>query len=304
MSPSFEGAPTVIDAIPQLQYQDVEDIGEDYGRWMIHGPQGSGKTRLASTIAELGPTLFIDLTGEKGIRSFRGAPYVRNIKIARPTSVTALDDVFWWLAAGHHPFKAVVVDSLTAVQKMTMRFLLGHSETAVREIKQGSAPADIRTWGQALDVMQDTATFWYGLADGDRKQPIHVVMTAQTKITEDEETGNVRRIPDVQKGALSITLAAPDYILYTDWEENEEALGHDEIQPYSHIVRFGSHPGYRTKARLPYQLQGKIPPILGRSRPTSLLQLSRVLGIGGVPAAKPAKVIEAEAPKGEGESNG
>jgi energy-coupling factor transporter ATP-binding protein EcfA2 len=278
-----------------LAYEPMENVAEDYGRWMIHGPQGSGKTTLASTIAEAGPTLFIDLTGEKGIRSFRGAPYAGNIKISRPTSVTALDDVFWWLAKGDHPFIAVVVDSLTAVQKMTMRFLLGHDETAVREIRQGTAPADIRTWGQSLDVMQDTSTFWFGLADGNRPKPMHVVMTAQTKLSENEETGSIQRTPDVQKGALSITLAAPDYILYTDEEDNPDAVADDTLPPTLHIVRFGSHPGYKTKARVPFYLRGKIPPILGRTKPPSLVDLSRVLRIGGIPA-RPATTTPKAAP--------
>lgn len=259
------------------------DVPEDRGRWLIHGPQGSGKTVLASTIAEAGKTLFIDLVGEKGLRSFRGAPYEKNITVARPTSITMLDDLFWELNGGDHDFVAVVIDSLTSVQKMTMRYLLGHDETAVREIKQGTAPADLRTWGQSLDVMQDVATFWYGLADGNRNKPMHVVMTAQTKITEDEATKFINRTPDVQRGALSLTLAAPDYIVYTDVEENMDHLSDDSEPPVHHIVRFGSHPGYRTKARLPYQLRSKIPPILGRKGATSLVTLSRVLGIGGIP---------------------
>lgn len=284
-----------VSPVKGVDFTPEADVEQDYGRWLIQGPQGSGKTVLASTIAEAGKTLFIDLTGEKGIRSFRGAPYAKNIVIARPSSVTALDDLYWWLAAGNHDYKAVVVDSLTSVQKMTMRFLLGHDETAVREIKQGTAPADIRTWGQALDVMQDFATFWYGLADGQRKSPIHVVMVAQTKVTEDESSGITMRTPDVQKGALSLTLAAPDYILYTDVEDNMDYISDDSLPPVTHIVRFGSHPGYRTKARLPWALRGKIPSILGRKGSTSLTTLSRVLGIGGIPAApKKAATVKTE----------
>lgn len=269
-----------------IDVNTMEEMGSDWGRWLIHGPQGSGKTTLASTIAQVGPTLFLDLTGEKGIRSVQGSPWAKNITVARPTSITALDDIFWALAKGDHPYKAVVVDSLTAVQKMTMRFLLGHDETAVREIRQGTAPADIRTWGQALDVMTDTATFWYGLADASRSHPMHVVMTAQTKATEDDE-GATRRTPDVQKGALSITLAAPDYIVYTDVEDNMDHLSDESLPPVNHIVRFGANPGYRTKARLPYHLYGKIPSVLGRKQPTTLVALSRVLGIGGVPTPTP-----------------
>lgn len=268
---------------------DAEQSPSDYGRWLIHGPQGSGKTTLASTIAELGPCLFLDLVGEKGTRAFRGAPWEPNIKVARPKSITALDDTYWWLAAGNHPYRSVVIDSLTATQKMSMRFMLGHSETAVREIRQGVAPADQRTWGQTLDIMTDTATFWYGLADGNRPNPIHVVMTAQTKLTEDEDTGKTWRIPDVQKGAISITLASPDYIVYTDMEDNPDAVGDDTMPPMNHIVRFGNNLAYRTKARIPFNLRGKLPQVLGRKRPTSLLDLSRVLGIGGVPSAATQK---------------
>jgi energy-coupling factor transporter ATP-binding protein EcfA2 len=268
----------------------VEDVKEDYGRWLIHGPQGSGKTTLASTIAQLGKTLFIDLVGEKGTRSFRGAPYAKNIEIVRPLSVTALDDIFWALDKGDTGYSAVIIDSLTAVQKMTMRYLLGHSETAVREIKQGTAPADMRTWGQALDVMQDTATFWYGLADGARPKPMHVIMTAQTKITDDEIAMTTTRTPDVQKGALSLTLAAPDYILYTEEEENIDAIGDDNAPATRHIVRFGGHPGYRTKARVPYDLRGKLPSIIGRGQnPPDLAKLSQVLRIGGAPVAASGK---------------
>lgn len=279
--------------IPGVNLMGAGDVPSDYGRWLIHGPQGAGKTTLASTIAGAGKTLFVDFTGEKGIRSFQGAPYAKNITVARPDSITALDDLFWALDKGDHDFDAVVLDSLTSVQKMTMRYLLGHDETAVREIKQGTAPADIRTWGQALDIMVDTATFWFGLADGDREKPMHVVMTAQTKITEDENQ-EVTRTPDVQKGALSITMASPDYIVYCDVEENMDALGDDDEPPVHHIVRFGSHPGYRTKARLPHNLRGKVPPIIGRKNPANLVSLSRVLGLGGIPAKKASATAKAD----------
>lgn len=267
---------------------DPEDSSkEDAGKFLIHGGQGSGKSTLASTIARTGPTLFVDLVGEKGTRSFRGAPYAKNIHVARPTSVTQLDELFWKLDAGDHPFTAVVLDSATSLQKMALRFLMGHTETAVREIKQGTAPADQRTWGESLNIMTDTATFWYGLADGNRKKPMHVVMTAQTKVTENELTGMTSRQPDVQKGALSIFLAAPDYTIFTDLEEDMDADSEDG-PVYRHIARFGASPEYRTKARIPVNLRGKLPSVLGRKSAPDLTQLARVLKLGGAlpPATK------------------
>ena len=243
---------------------------------------------LASTVATMGKTLFIDLPGEKGTQSFKNAPYAKNIDVVRPESVTALDDIFWSLDKGGHGYKAVILDSLTALQKMTMRYLTGFSETAVREIKQGTAPADQRTWGQALDIMTDTAVFWYGLADGNRKEPMHVVMTAQVKMVEDEINGGVRRSPDVQRGAQSIIRATPNYIIYADVEEDLDNAGRDDGPSLKHIVRFGTDPEYGTKARIPYNLRGKVPSVLGRDHPVTLEKLSRFLGVGGVPERKPA----------------
>lgn len=275
-----------------IEILDNEGGEEDYGKWLINGPQGTGKTTLASTIATLGRTLFIDLLGERGVRSFRGAPYAKRIDVIRPKSVTEFDDIYWKLAKGDHPYTGVVLDSLTSLQKMALRYLTGYEETAVREIQQGTAPATRQTWGQSLDIMTDTATFWYGLADGDRPHPMHVVMTAQTKMKEDEE-GTLRRTIDVQAGALSIVRAAPDYIVYTDVEENPDAISDEDVSPVRHLIRFGADTEYGTKARIPYNLRGKLPPVLGRDgKAVSLGALSRTLGIGGVPtraAATPKK---------------
>lgn len=268
------------------------DSPRDYGRYLIHGPQGAGKTTLASSIAGCGKTLFLDLMGEKGTDSFRGAPWEPNIEIARPSSVTELDDLYWTLDKGAHDWKAVVVDSLTSVQKLSMRFMLGHSETAVREIRQGVAPADQRTWGQTLDIMADTGIFWFSLADGNRANPVHVVMTAQTKITVSDDTGETTRVPDVQRGALPLVLATPNFILYCDFEDPNEYDEDGNKKPERQIVRFGNSLAYRTKARVPYHLSGKIGPILGRDRPLNLTSLSRVLGLGGVPAKTAAATTE------------
>lgn len=285
MSGTFAGLSTI-------EYDDEEK--EDAGKWLIHGPQGSGKSTLASTIASTGKTLYIDLVGEKGQRSFKGAPYYKNIDIIRPTSVTQFDDIFYTLDSGDHDYVAVIIDSLTALQRMALRYVMRYAETSVREIKQGTAPADQRTWGEALNIMSDTAVFWYGLADGNREKPMHVIMTSQTKVLENELTGEKSRQPDVQPGALRITLAAPDYVLYTDLEIDPES--DDEDDAYRHIVRFGANPEYRTKARIPVNLRGKLPSVLGRKSAPDLAKLSRILGIGGAQAPAASKKSTTKTP--------
>jgi hypothetical protein len=284
-----------------LSLMGVDEVPNDCGKWILHGPQGGGKSTLASTIAKLGKTLYIDLVGEKGIRSFQGAPYASNIVVVRPTSVVQFTAIYEALAKGEGGFKAVVVDSLTSVQKMAMRFMLGHSETAVKEIQKGSNPADQRTWGQTLDIMTDIATFWFDLADATRPNPMHVVMTAQTKLLEDEIAGQVtNRTLDVQKGALQLIRAAADYIVYCSAEENQDVQPDDDGNyPTRHIARFGFHPGYSTKARIPQDLKTPLPAIIGRApvdrndltkgfKSPDLATLSAALHIGGVTPVKAA----------------
>src|SRR3546814_16977413 len=95
------------------------------------------KSYLASTIAQIGKTLFVDMRGERGPRSFLGTPWAKNITVVRPKPIKQLDELFYALDRGEGGFKAVVLHSLTGVQKMTMRFLLGHSATGVREVGAG-----------------------------------------------------------------------------------------------------------------------------------------------------------------------
>lgn len=274
--------------IAGLTLYGTDQIGDDYGRFLLHGSQGSGKSFLGSTIAQVGKTLFVDMRGERGPRSFLGTPWAKNITVVRPKSIKQLDELFYALDRGEGGFKAVVLDSLTGVQKMTMRFLLGHSETAVREIGQGVAPADQRTWGQALDIMSDIPTFWYSLADAERANPMHVILTAQTKITEDEINNTTTRTVDVQRGAQSITLASPDYVMFCEAEKDYDNTDEEGNPAERHVARFGNDVEYRIKARVPAHLHGRIPPVLGRKAPLSLVSLGTTLGIGGMPAAKAA----------------
>lgn len=264
-------------SIPGLELVPAAEMTQDKMRVLVHGYPGSGKTYYASTIAQLGPTLVVDMVSEKGGRSYKGSTWEKNCTVVRPKSVVELTNIYKALAKGDHPYDAVVLDSLSAVQKSAERWLLGYEEDAVSEIKKGRSGPDMRVWGNILNIVTDICTFWMALADGNRKKPIHVVFTSQTKAHEDDE-GHTRLYPDVSKGSRSVALATPDYVLFTDWEEVPADDGSG--MAIKHVVRIGPDMDVATKARIPANLHGKIPSVLGLSEsPLSLAALAKTLGV-------------------------
>jgi hypothetical protein len=257
-----------------LKAMKMDDMDDDHGKWLIHGPQGAGKSRLLSTLAEFGKMAYVDIPGEFGVRAFKGAPWAKNIEVIRPDSVSELDDLYYTLAKGTHDYVSLGLDSLTATQRLTNRFVLGQTESSVREITRSGDKTDFKTWGQSLNIMSDIAVYWFGLANSFRAKPIHVGMTAQTKFNDGEGGEASMLMPDVQKGARSIVMAVPDYVLYCDREIGDDGT-------VNRIVRIGQTPGIAIKARIPWTLQDKIPDVLGRKEPLSLAKLSTVLGVGG-----------------------
>ena len=264
-------------SIPGMTIVPSEKMVQDKMRVLVHGFPGSGKTYYASTIAQTGKTLFVDMVSEKGGRSFKGATWDKNIDVVRPKSVVELTNIYKALAKGDHPYDAVVLDSLSAVQKSAERWLLGYEEDAVSEIKKGRSGPDMRVWGNILNIVTDICTFWMSLADGNSKKPIHVIFTSQTKGHEDDE-GKTRLYPDVSKGSRSVAMATPDFVLFADWEEVPADDGSG--MAIKHVIRIGADMDIATKARIPANLHGKIPSVLGLGdSPLSLAALAKTLGV-------------------------
>lgn len=271
--------------------QSSGDEGEGFlFRGLVIGDPGSGKTLLASSIAELGPTAFIDLPGENGSLVFRGAAWAKNIKVYPATSATQLDDIFWFLAKGDHPYRCVVLDSVAAYQAMLSRYLLGQSEEKLQEIKR-KTDSEVKQgqtfgyWQSLKDYTLEMGLFWFDLARADRKRPMHVVMTCQTVLQEEtkkDAKGNEvvvssEWVPGIQpRTAYNKFLAIPSYVLHTLQEPGMDATGESIMK---HVVRIERSSKHYAKARVPVDMRGKIPPVLGREKPFTLGKLVKVLGL-------------------------
>lgn len=99
---------------------------------MVYGDSGAGKTLLAGTAAyvkELSPVLFIDVEG--GTHTLSHFEDTTDIDIVpdpeseRTLRWTDIQKIYNDLHAGRHPYKTVVIDSLTEMQKLAMNTNLG-----------------------------------------------------------------------------------------------------------------------------------------------------------------------------------
>lgn len=238
---------------------------------ILHGLPGTGKSYAASTIAQLGPTLYIDVLGERGTDSWAGTPWAKNITVIRPTTIDKLDDIHAELNRGQHDFVAVVLDSASSAADLGMQFLLGIGEEDMPAIQRGRSAAQIQHWGQLKSLVKSMSVYYSNLASSDHIRPIHVIFTSQT----DEKKGPdgiERMYPELSEGSRNALIAPFDFVGYSRIEANYDS---GELQG-QHQILLGYDPAICTKRHLPHGV--KIPDVLGKKGEISLAKLAEVLG--------------------------
>ena len=106
---------------------------------VVHGESGVGKSWLADTTPA--PRLILDVEG--GIRFTPSAKVTWDPRVAPPadaeTVVVPVRDLasvqaaYQWLNAGKHPFRSVVIDSLTEMQKRAVDQIAGTSAMKLQD---------------------------------------------------------------------------------------------------------------------------------------------------------------------------
>lgn len=168
-----------------------------YLRLLLYGIPGSLKTRTAGTACldeRTSPVLWLDAAGNPvSIRDYPEHPDIIMVE-----ELKDLNDPYNWIREGqpaNHPFvkrfnlrppyKCLVVDQITDVQRLSYNLVTGNTTTGPGDIPKAH---QIQHFMGILNQMVNFAKSYYSL-------PLHVIMTAQEKTETDTTTGLTRNAP-------------------------------------------------------------------------------------------------------------
>jgi len=143
-------------------------------------------------------TLVIDCN-ERGFASVRKRP---NVDIYQISRWEELDAIYWYLKAGNHPYEVVVIDTITMLASVGMKWVL--KDDVDRDMNKDPLMPSRPTYLKLGEIMKDTIIRF-------RNLPYHIIFNAQEKTsTEDDEEGNtlIETHPELSPAPRSVLLSA------------------------------------------------------------------------------------------------
>lgn len=215
---------------------DITPDSEEFIKAIFYGPNGTGKTTLSGTFP--GPVLILDVN-ERGTRVL--ASEDGKCKKRSVDEFEMFAQAFWFLKAGKHPFKTVVIDNVTTLQEVAMKYIM-NKDTEYDLNKDMDMPTK-RDWGGLSQILKR----W--LIDF-RNLPMNVVFILQEKRDKDDdlESDEASVYPQVSPSVRAILGAAVDVIGRTYVMEKTDAEGKTVTK---FCLRVAPGPKYLAKIRLP-----------------------------------------------------
>ena len=193
-----------------------------YLKVLVYGRPGVGKTYFAGTAEDdprTAPVLFADVEGGVLTISHRGEA----LDVFRINDFgDDLEALFGFLSSGQHEYKSVVIDSLTELQKASMR---GIMRKAI-QTQPGRDPDSpmLQEWGKNLEQVRRVVRAF-------RDLPIHVIMTALEVESKDDRTGEVTVSPSLSGKLASEVSGFFDIVgrLHTVAASSRDAEGNRQV---------------------------------------------------------------------------
>lgn len=192
--------------------------------FLIHGESKVGKTWMGASGPR--PVLILDAEGGTRFLPYKSvqwdgmneppAPGDWEVCIVPVRSYQTMQSVYQWLNSGKHPFKTVVIDSLSEVQQRCIDGLAGQQQMSQQ------------MWGDLLRQMSALVRAFRDLVTHPTAPLSAVVLIAMSRET------NGKRVPYVQ-GQLAVTL--PYYIdvvgyYFTHVDENGALMRRLWVAPH------------------------------------------------------------------------
>lgn len=178
----------------------IQPVGESFQhlKLLAYAKNGMGKTRLGAS----GPrkVLLIDCN-EKGSLSVR---HFDGVEVFPLDVWTDVDLAYWFLHKGDHEYQTVVIDTVTSLAQLCMKFVLG--DEASRDPTRDPDMPTKREWGKVGELMRTVILNF-------RNLPMHVVFLAQERkgFTDDEDS-EPEVFPEVSPSVRSTLTASVDII--------------------------------------------------------------------------------------------
>jgi len=213
-------------------------VGEIPGHLSVlaWGRSGTGKTTLAGDFPK--PLLLIDVR-EQGTGGLINTP---GIDIFPLETWEELQELYWYLSAGEHPYKTVVIDTVTQLQDIAMEKVLRDEGKTIDSLITQS------NWGAMAKVMKSWMLSF-------RDLPLHTVFLAQDRVN-DVDGFTDQMVPEVgprlSPSVAGMLNAAVKVICQTFIQEDVRRGKDNRVhRVITYRLRVGPHPLYLTKVRQP-----------------------------------------------------
>ncbi len=223
-------------SIGQLPVTKVSETELKFN-FLVYGMSGTGKTRLAGSafdVPELNPLLFVDIEGG-GLTLRTTYPEIDKVRV---TSWDALKKVYNDLKLGKHPYRTVILDSVTEMQKLGMDHTMferhGMDDLAVPEIKE---------WNINIEQVRKYVRLFRDL------EAVNVIFTALERVDIDKRTQLSRVKPSLSGKVADEVAGFLDIVTHLRVEEVDGAN--------TRILLTANTPGKVAKDRsnlLPFQI--------------------------------------------------
>lgn len=215
---------------------------------LFYAQNGKGKTYLGAS----GPrkVLIVDCNerGTLSVSNFKGVDVF-------PVEVwTDIDLAYWHLHSAEHQYQTVVIDTVTSLAQLCMKFVLG--DEASRDPTKDPEMPTKRDWGKVGELMRTVILNF-------RNLDMHVVFLAQERrgFTDDEDSDAPEVFPEVSPSIRTTLTASVDIIgrLYVK-EVTRKGEGDKKQTVPSYRMQVGPSERYTTKNRVPRAR--KLPPVI------------------------------------------